>query len=673
MRTFLLVLSFFYLFLGSVSAIGHSELWLSYNKLKDEKLVSSYRELLGAVYIPENKYTEVIKEELNLASERLLSCGISFTDDLVNSNILMIPTSNPLLEKEGYSIRGINNRIVVEANDDAGFLYATYHLIRLIQMGTLSLDINIFENPAFAIRQLNHWDDLNGNVERGYAGSSLWKWDELPNNVSSRYKDYARLNASLGINGVVLNNVNADPRIIRADYLRKIQVLADIFRKYNIKVYLSVNFASPLKPSSTPDVMKKWGGIGYLDTADPSTSEVQLWWKNKVDEIYSYIPDFGGFLVKANSEGMPGPHDYGQTHAEGANFLAEILKPYGGLVIWRAFVYETKGSDKDRYKRAYNEFMPLDGKFADNVILQIKNGPMDFQPSEPVSPLFGAMRFTNIMPELQITQEYMGHSTYLVYLLPMWRKFFDFDTYSKGKGSTISHILTHYEKYTAIAGVANIGDDLNWTGHEFAQANWYAFGRLAWNPNTPSDEITYDWIKQTWAVSDNAQKVIYDMMMPTWESFVRASSPNGLGITTNVHRHYEAAFQHRNNREWKANSLGVGTDRTSTGTGYSKQYFASNTEIFDDINKCPEDLLLCFHFIKWDYVMQDGTSFKKYFMDGLKSGIRQAEKNILLWKSIENEIDKDRFESVLQRLNKELGDAGIFYDEALKFFSEVQK
>lgn len=304
----------------------------------------------------------------------------------------MIYGGGPSLGDEGYQIKYTGNNIVIQALGDAGFLYATFHLIRLFRMGNFQCGDVITEVPAFKLRQLNHWDDLNGNIERGYAGKSLWKWGELPDIISSRYEEYARINASIGINSVVLNNVNADPRVIRTDYLKKISILADIFRKYNIKVYLSVNFASPLKPSSTPDKMKEWGGIGNLELADPLDSTVVLWWKNKIAEIYDYIPDFGGFLVKANSEGMPGPNDYNRTHAEGANMLAKSIKPYGGIIIWRAFVYQTEGADPDRMKRAYYEFLPLDGMFDDNVIIQIKNGPLDFQPSEPPSPLFGALK-----------------------------------------------------------------------------------------------------------------------------------------------------------------------------------------------------------------------------------------------------------------------------------------
>ena len=389
--------------------------------------------------------------------------------------------------------------------------------------------MNIRETPALDSRQLNHWDDL-GTIERGYAGRSLWKWNDLPGKIDPRYTDYARANASIGINGVILNNVNADPRFLRRDYLEKIAVLAQIFRKYNIRVYLAANFGAPMKPSATPDVMRQWGGVGNLNTADPRNPEVQKWWKTKADEIYSLIPDFGGFVVKANSEGMPGPQDYGCTHADGANMLARALKPHGGIVMWRTFVYNPE-IDKDRIKRSYKEFLPLDGMFDDNVILQTKNGALDFQPSEPAQPLFGSMTRTPLMAELQITQEYLGHSTYLVYLLPMWREFLDFDTHCKGAGSTIAKILTGEvipQSYRAIAGVANTGDSHNWTGHHFAQANWFAFGRLAWNPKLETHKITSEWIKSTWNCDKQTLKVVEQMMMPTWKSFVCSHAPYSI-------------------------------------------------------------------------------------------------------------------------------------------------
>lgn len=654
-------------------AIGKNEnvtdkLWLSYTRITNKDLLK-FGEFADGIKLAGSKFDGVIKKEFDVFFEQAFHVTPCY--DTKKTKILMIYGGGPSLGDEGYQIKYTGNNIVIQALGDAGFLYATFHLIRLFRMGDFQCGDVITEVPAFKLRQLNHWDDLNGNIERGYAGKSLWKWSELPDIISSRYEEYARINASIGINSVVLNNVNADPRVIRTDYLKKISILADIFRKYNIKVYLSVNFASPLKPSSTPDKMKEWGGIGNLELADPLDSTVVLWWKNKIAEIYDYIPDFGGFLVKANSEGMPGPNDYNRTHAEGANMLAKSIKPYGGIIIWRAFVYQTEGADPDRMKRAYYEFLPLDGMFDDNVIIQIKNGPLDFQPSEPPSPLFGALKKTAVMAELQVTQEYMGHSNYLVYLLPMWKKFFEFDTFCNGKNSTINKILKGEvwpQKLTAIAGVANTGDQLNWTGHYFAQANWYAYGRLAWNPECSVNDVTKEWIVSTWNVDDLTVDVIKGMMMDTWESFMKSSSPYGLGITTNVLIHYHASFDERNGTEWLANSLGVGTDRTETGSNYVSQYNEPNRTIFNKLEYCPEELMLCFHFVKWDYVMPSGQIFYDFFMENLKSGIRQVEKNIVSWKSIKKCIDTYRYEHVLKKLQKEREDAYIFYNEAHDFF-----
>lgn len=373
------------------------------------------------------------------------------------------------LDKDGFRIRHTSDGLTITSPDETGLLYGAYHLLRLqaLQSNDLKTDNEIIENPAYQLRILNHWDNMDRTIERGYAGKSLWNWDELPNTLSDRYEAYARANASIGINGTVLNNVNASPQILSAEYLQKVKALADVFRPYGIRVYLSVNFASPMVLDS-------------LSTADPLDKEVIRWWKNKTKEIYKLIPDFGGFLVKANSEGQPGPCDFGRTHAEGANMLADALKPYKGIVMWRAFVYSP--SDADRAKQAYLEFQPLDGQFRPNVIVQVKNGPVDFQPREPYSPLFGSMEHTSLMAEFQITQEYLGHSNHIAYLAPMWEEFFQFVPATSLK---------------AIAGVSNIGTDANWCGHPFAQANWYAFGRLAWNPQLGSDEIADEWLKQT--------------------------------------------------------------------------------------------------------------------------------------------------------------------------------
>ena len=503
----------------------------------------------------------------------------------------------------------------------------------------------------------------------------MWAWDDLPKKIEPRYTDYARAEASIGINAVILNNVNADPRILGHDYLEKVAALADIFRKYHIKVYLAPNFAAPVKPSTTKDVGKQWGGvgIGHLDTADPLNPEVQKWWMDKVNEIYSLIPDFGGFLVKANSEGMAGPQDYHRSHVDGANMLARALKPHGGIVLWRTFVYNPE-IDKDRMKRSYKEFQPLDGQFDENVVLQTKNGTLDFQPSEPAQPLFGAMRHTPLFPELQITQEYLGRSVSLVYLLPMWRKtFLDFDTYCNGKGSTVSNIIagkTFPSRMLGMAGVGNIGRSRNWTAHHFAQANWYAFGRLAWNPEESTESITSDWIKSTWNCDEATLEVIRQMMMPTWESFVCAHAPYSLGFTVKREDHYTAGFEQRANKEWHVSKESIGTDRTTKGTNYVSQYFKYNKDIFNSLSQCPELYLLCFHNVPWSHKMKSGKSLREEFKSNLKRGIEQVDVNIGLWKSIRNKIDPVRYEEVLESLYKEQRDTKVFYQAALNFFSQ---
>lgn len=631
------------------------ELWLNYKPLPESRLKQSYIRYYSRISLPGCPYDGVMAGELKRSMEALLAVKPEFVSN-EGKGICMNFCSDSSLGKEGYIIRSDKKRITLQAYSDAGFLYGTFHLIRLIQCGYPLDKLSIREVPVLQLRQLNHWDDLNGNIERGYAGKSLWKWDELPENVDSRYVDYARANASIGINGVVLNNVNADPRFLRRDYLEKVAALAQVFRSYNIRVYLTANFAAPLKPSATPDVMKRWGGVGNLDTADPRNPLVREWWKEKADEIYALIPDFGGFLVKANSEGMPGPQDYQCTHAEGANMLARALKPHGGIVMWRTFVYNP-AIDKDRMKRSYKEFLPLDGEFDDNVILQTKNGALDFQPSEPAQPLFGAIKHTSLMPELQITQEYIGHSTYLVYLLPMWREFLDFDTCP----------LPH--TYRAMAGVANTGDSPNWTGHHFAQANWFAFGRLAWNPQEDTRKITCEWIKSTWNCDDGAVKVMEQMMMPTWENFVRSHSPYSLGLTTLVECHYRAGFEIRANKEWKIDKEGIGSDRTTSGSDYVSQYPEPFRSLFDDIDRCPESYLLCFHRVPWTHRMKSGLTLREEFAAGLKAGMEQADRNIGLWQSLRDKIDSRRFGEVMESLRKERKDAEAFYNSAIRFFS----
>lgn len=571
--------------------------------------------------------------------------------------------------KDGYSIKSNNQKITISAGSDVGLLYGSYCLLRLQQTEADLTTLNIEELPSYDIRILNHWDNLDGTIERGYAGYSLWKWDELSNTLSPRYKEYARANASIGINGTVLNNVNASPNILKKDYLEKVKALADIFRPYGLKVYLSVNFSSPKV-------------LEGLSDSDPLNPEVQKWWKAKAKEIYSLIPDFGGFLVKANSEGQPGPQDYGRTHADGANMLADVLKPYKGIVMWRAFVYNP--SMEDRAKQAYQEFVPLDGQFRDNVIIQIKNGPIDFQPREPFNPLFGALRKTSAMVEFQITQEYLGFSNHLAYLAPLFKETLDSDTYSDGQGSTVAKITDgtlRPAKITAISAVANIGEDTNWCGHHFAQANWYAFGRLAWNHQLSSNQIADEWIRMTF--SDNREFVepVKNMMLNSRETIVDYMMPLGLHHIFAENHHYgpEPWLSEAGREDWtsvyyhKAGSIGLGFNRTTTGSDAVSQYFTPLNNIYNDISTCPENLLMWFHHVPWNYKMNEGKTMWDALCYKYDSGVQQVREYQKVWDRMEQYIDYRRFEEVQSKLKIQARDAVWWRDACLLYFQTFSK
>lgn len=549
--------------------------------------------------------------------------------------------------KDGYTINVENGTTVLRSMSETGLLYAAYHLLRLQACGEDCSRLDIKEKPVNDIRILNHWDNPDGTIERGYAGRSLWKWDELPAKVSPRYAEYARANASIGINGTVLNNVNASPEALSSDNLKKVKTLADIFRPYGIKVYLSVNFATPIK-------------LGGLATADPLNSDVAEWWKQKVHEIYSMIPDFGGFLVKANSEGQPGPCDYHRTHAEGANMLASALKPYGGIVMWRAFVYSP--SDADRAKQAYLEFKPLDGKFLDNVIVQVKNGPIDFQPREPYSPLFGAMPHTQLMVEFQVTQEYLGHSNHLAYLAPMWKEFYSYYSPSNMK---------------AAAGVTNIGDDTNWCGNDLAQSNWYAFGRLAWNPALSSEEIAREWLAQTFTADSRFVRPMTEVMMQSREAVVDYMMPLGLHHIFAWGHHYgpepwceiEGArpdwlptYYHRADKE------GLGFDRTTDGSDAVSQYPDSLAAVFNSIDSCPDEFLLWFHHVPWKYEMKSGRTMWDELCLHYQRGVDAARGFRDTWKDMSPYVDAERHASVAHRFDIQASDAVWWKDACLEYF-----
>lgn len=571
--------------------------------------------------------------------------------------------------KDGYSIKSNNQKIIISAGSDVGLLYGSYCLLRLQQTGADLTTLDIEELPSYDIRILNHWDNLDGTIERGYAGYSLWKWDELPNTLSPRYKEYARANASIGINGTVLNNVNASPNILKKDYLEKVKALADIFRPYGLKVYLSVNFSSPKV-------------LEGLSDSDPLNPEVQKWWKAKAKEIYSLIPDFGGFLVKANSEGQPGPQDYGRTHADGANMLADVLKPYKGIVMWRAFVYNP--SMEDRAKQAYQEFVPLDGQFRDNVIIQIKNGPIDFQPREPFNPLFGALRKTPAMVEFQITQEYLGFSNHLAYLATMFKETLDSDTYSDGKGSTVAKITDgtlRPAKTTAISAVANIGEDTNWCGHHFAQTNWYAFGRLAWNHQLSSNQIADEWIRMTFSDNNEFVEPVKNMMLSSRETIVDYMMPLGLHHIFAEDHHYgpEPWLSQAAREDWtsvyyhKADTIGLGFNRTTTGSDAVSHYFPPLNNIYNDISTCPENLLLWFHHVPWNYKMNDGKTMWDALCYKYDSGVQQVREYQKVWDRMEQYVDSRRFEEVQSKLKIQARDAVWWRDACLLYFQTFSK
>ena len=551
------------------------------------------------------------------------------------------------LPKDGYTIKSQGGKTVISAASDAGLLYGAYHLLRLQQTGEATGSLNISEKPFYNLRILNHWDNPNGTVERGFAGKSIFL-----NPTPERMKMYGRANASVGINGTVLNNVNAKPEALSTESLQKAKEIADLLRPYGIRVYLSINFASPIK-------------VGGLETADPLNAKVVSWWNDKVNEIYKLIPDFGGFLVKANSEGEPGPQDFGRSHADGANMLAGVLKPHKGIVMWRAFVYNPQSSD--RANQAYEEFMPLDGKFADNVIIQIKNGPVDFQPREPYSPLFTAMQKTQMMVEFQITQEYLGAANHLVYLAPMWKEFFSFVKPGSLK---------------AMAGVANIGDNTNWCGHHFAQSNWYAFGRIAWNPSLSSEEIADEWLRQTFSSEERLLSPVKQMMLDSREACVDYMMPLGLHHIFAGNHHYgpEPWYQPRGVRaDWtppyyhKADSIGLGFDRTLTGSGNVKQYPDELCKLYNDINTCPENLLTWFHHVPWDFKMKSGRTFWNELCHKYDDGVREARHFLAVWDAMKPYVDAQRFNEVQRKLRIQARDSEWWRDACLLYFQTFSK
>ena len=548
---------------------------------------------------------------------------------------------------------------IISSETDRGLIYGAFAFLRRVATGGTLSDLSQLEQPAAHIRMINHWDNLSMSVERGYAGKSIFRWDQLPIR-DSRTLDYARMLASVGINAIAINNVNAQPAFLSTENLEKVAIVAEDFREYGVQVFLSANFAAP-------EV------IGGVSTADPLHPEVRAWWKAKANEIYRLIPDFGGVLVKANSERQPGPNDYGRTHVDGANMLAEAFAPHGGVVIWRAFVY---APGQDRAREAYDSFEPFDGKFADNVILQAKNGPIDFQAREPVSPLFGQMPETNMMIELQVTQEYLGRSTHLVYLIPQWKEVLDFDTYAAGRGATVKKIISAQlfdYPLSGMAGVANVGRERNWTGHHFAASNLYGFGRLAWNPDLSAEEIAEEWAMQTWSGDPAVVATLRQMMLPSWEIYEKYTSPLGIGVMC-ASNHYDPNPAFRAKAFMHADARGVGYDRTTrSGSRYVEQYRAPVARRYDDLSTCPDELLLFFHHVPYTHRLHSDKTVLQHIYDTHYEGVEDVRTMLAQWESLLGSIDNQRYREVHERLDAQIAHAEKWRDVVNRYFYELSE
>jgi alpha-glucuronidase len=675
-----------FLFASRVSADDGYRLWLRYDELPPASALM-YRGRIKSIAVQGQSATfDAIRRELSQACSGLLGTPIVVGDGNDASVVVGLPDTSALIRKlqweadlqrlgpEGFRIRTIRDAsrevIVIASTTDIGTLYGTFHFLRLLQTEQPIAHLQIDQKPALKLRLLNHWDNLDGSIERGYAGKSLWNWDELPGQIDPRLRDYARANASIGVNGALLNNVNASSEFLTAKYLKKVAAIADLFRPYGIRVYLSARFSAPMD-------------LGKLPTADPLDGSVLSWWKQKANEIYELIPDFGGFTVKANSEGQPGPRTYNRNHADGANMLAAALAPHNGVVMWRAFVYDMKPG-YDRAGAAYENLQPFDGKFAPNVLLQVKNGPIDFQPREPFHPLFGAMPRTQLMPELQITQEYLGFANHFVFLASMWREFLDSDTYARGRGATVAKVVDgtlYRQRLTGIAGVANTGSDRNWTGHDFLQANWFAFGRLAWNPQLSSNEVATEWTRMTLTLEASAVSTIVRLMLTSHDAVVSYMTPLGLHHLMWGGHHYGPApwWDSEKRDDWnpiyyhKANAFGIGFDRTRSGSDTVSQYHAPVRERFADVQMCPEKYLLWFHHVSWDHKMKSGRTLWDELALHYQSGVDWVRATRQSWMKLAGVIDSERHSAITRKMAIQERDAVWWRDACLLYFQTFAK
>ena len=717
-----LLLTFVLLSFAGQAEDGY-DLWLRYKTIENQAVLDKYRaQISGYVVEGYSPTLEAVKTELNNGLSGLLDKPIAFGSPFGKTGWVIAGTPEgssivaglnlteelKIVGQEGYlisnrKVRGVN-ALVIAANSEVGVLYGTFHLLRLIQTHQpLDNDFTITDSPKIQHRILNHWDNLDQTVERGYAGFSLWKWHLLPGYIDPRYVDYARACASIGINGTAITNVNAKAVVLTPMYLEKVKALADVFRPYGLKVYLTARFSAPIE-------------IGGLETADPLDPKVQQWWKDKVTEIMTYVPDFGGFTVKANSEGQPGPQNYGRSHADGANMLADAVAPHGGIVMWRAFVYSNE-QPVDRAKQAYDEFKPLDGTFRKNVMVQVKNGAIDFQPREPFHPLFGAMPKTPIMAEFQITQEYLGQATNLCYLAPLFKETLDADTYARGANpgppralnspdlrdpnpterppvpqsplpinrlATVAKVVDGTldgQAISGIAGVTNIGNDRNWTGHPFGQANWFAFGRLAWNHELSSAHIANEWLKMTFTNDPTFVEPMREMMLTSRETVVNYSTPLGLHHIMGAGHHYGPGpwVSKMSRADWtsvyyhKADSAGIGFDRTATGSNALEQYTQLAAQVWADPKTCPDRDLLWFHHLPWDFKMKSGKTLWEEIALHYQQGVDEVRQMQQKWKEQQSTVDKERWEHVNMLLSIQEQEAVWWRNSCLLYFQTFSK
>ncbi|HLU06611.1 MAG TPA: alpha-glucuronidase family glycosyl hydrolase [Woeseiaceae bacterium] len=687
-------LSVFAAIIGLLSGASHPavaedgyDLWLRYHEVDAPSWLQSYRSAVTYLVSEGGSPTlDVARAELEQGLSGLLAGVVPVRDTVAKAGALVIgtPQASPLLAgmqldlsglgAEGYLIRRVKvdgqPATIIAANEDSGVLYGAFHFLRLLQTRQPLENLDIQEAPSLRHRMLNHWDNLDRHVERGYAGQSIWDWHKLPDWVDPRYIDYARANASLGINATSLTNVNANAITLTPMYLEKAAALANVFRPYNIRVFLTARFSAPME-------------IGELDTADPLDADVRRWWMDKAEEIYSLIPDFGGFLVKANSEGQPGPQDYGRSHAEGANLLADAVSPHGGMVIWRAFVYSDEEPD-DRAKQAYTEFVPLDGEFRDNVMVQVKNGAIDFQPREPFHPLFGATPETPLMMEFQITKEYLGFATHLAYLAPLFEETLEARITGEPKGPTVADVIDgslHGYADTGMAGVANIGTDRNWSGSHFDQANWYAFGRLAWDPQLDSGRIADEWLRMTFSNDENFLEQATGMMMSSREAVVDYMTPLGLHHLMARGHHYGPGpwVEGGPRADWtsvyyhRATPQGVGFDRTETGSNAVSQYAPKVAEVFADRERIPEELLLWFHHLPWDYRTSSGRELWDELVHRYTRGVEAVGEMRKTWEGLAPYVDAERHRQTADFLAIQEKEAKWWRDASIAYFQTFSR